>query len=740
MLGKQNHDASGQLLDVRRVLTGEEIFASLSSKPVLADGVDTLRIKFKEHSTRDSKKRDDRYKVRPIETDKERVPRYRSHHVEIKKNILTPNTMLMLIPYLKDLESSEETKYRLWLQEVEDVDRKSGFIPMSREEKRRVTVRSEVASTVSLYLENWLVRLKLPGCDKSTLIRYMANRKLDDTIPPRQKSDTLNAHRPAESITPPEADWAVEIFMEAFDRVFYQNESSMKQIMLRDVLLPDESIDSIMAAKPAVKDSSPCLDGDEFEAAETNLETYCILGCLLCFSHSCEHGEYDASNIKHCLSMLPRLSDTLRRRRNIPSDKTNVAKSHPHNTCKRNCHQISVTSLVQSAQRPWTSEERSLMRSMVVAAKHSRVQTDPFCTVALLINRDCRDVFLEYQCLGVSLPPYEPVSKMPIRAVPWYDRFKKELSGDWEHHTHSHKHQQRELIVHCSHEGPCTEGNCSCVKHGYLCEKYCRCVVENCAYKFTGCACLSQGKACLSKQRDSPCVCVQLHRECDPDLCDTCGVLERADPESAKDERLHATGCQNCALQRSPTKALVLGQSQLEGVGYGLFTAEFIAQGDFIIEYVGELITHDEGVRREARRGGVFDERSDISYLFTLLETEGIWLDAAVYGNLSRYINHASEKSGVDKCGCNITPQVLYVNGEYRIKFTAIRDIQAGEELFFNYGKNFPNLTKKLLDHKTEKILDGAKKGKRSPKHKRQYEMGKTVQCQEDLERPRKRR
>ncbi|SCV61223.1 uncharacterized protein FFFS_15792 [Fusarium fujikuroi] len=388
------------------------------------------------------------------------------------------------------------------------------------------------------------------------------------------------------------------------------------------------------------------------------------------------------------------MENTLRRRRNIPSDKTNVAKSHPHNTCKRNCHQISVTSLVQSAQRPWTSEERSLMRSMVVAAKHSRVQTDPFCIVALLINRDCRDVFLEYQYLDVSLPPYEPVSKTPIRAVPWYDRFRKELSGDWEHHTHSHKHQQRELI----------------------------------------------GKTCLSKQRDSPCVCVQLHRECDPDLCDTCGVLERADPESAKDERLHETGCQNCALQRSPTKTLVLGQSQLEGVGYGLFTAEFIAQGDFIIEYVGELITHDEGVRREARRGGVFDERSDISYLFTLLETEGIWLDAAVYGNLSRYINHASEKSGVDKCGCNITPQVLYVNGEYRIKFTAIRDIQAGEELFFNYGKNFPNLTKKLLDHKTEKILDGAKKGKRLPKHKRQYEMGKTVQCQEDLERPRKRR
>ena len=35
---------------------------------------------------------------------------------------------------------------------------------------------------------------------------------------------------------------------------------------------------------------------------------------------------------------------------------------------------------------------------------------------------------------------------------------------------------------------------------------------------------------------------------------------------------------------------------------------------------------------------------------------------------------------------------------EYRIKFSALRDIQAGEELFFNYGDYFLNLTKKLLE------------------------------------------
>ncbi|KAJ3453410.1 hypothetical protein MRS44_017657 [Fusarium solani] len=424
---------------------------------------------------------------------------------------------------------------------------------------------------------------------------------------------------------------------------------------------------------------------------------------------------FDGIDRQMSISMLPRLSDTLKRRRRILSDRANIANGHPLIPCKRNCYQTSTTSAVNSAQRPWTPEEHIVMRSTVATADHSRVKTDPFCIVAHLLDRDCRDVFHEYEHFGIRLPPPEPVRKTPIRTVSWYDRFKKALIGDWENRTRSQEHQQRELIEPCSHEGPCTLENCICVQYGYLCEKYCGCTVENCAYKFTGCACHSQGKTCLSKQKDRQCVCVQLSRECDPDLCGTCGVLERADPENAEDELLHATGCQNCSLQRGLTRALALGQSQLEGVGYGLFAAELIAQGDFIIEYVGELITHDEGVRREARRGDVFNEESNISYVFTLLENEGIWVDAAIYGNLSRYINHASEKSDGDKRGCNITPRILYVNGEYRIKFTATRDIQAGEELFFNYGENFPNLTKKLLDHKAGEMSDEAKKRTRRP-------------------------
>lgn len=649
-----------------------------------------------------------------ILTDEERVPRYRFHHVEIKKNILTPNTMLTFVPHLRDLETSEETKYNIWLQELEDIDRKSGFKPMSREEKVRIAVRSEFASTVSLYLESWLDKLSLPGCNKSTLIRYMASREPDDAITPRQKSDILNSHRPAESTTPPEANRAADMFTEAFHRVFHQGQPPNKQIELRDVLLLDESVDSIMETKPTAKDGSSTQNENELEAVEYWLGTYSILGCIVCFSHSCEHGEYDAQNCKRTLSIVPRLSETLKRRRRLTYDEpgTSNGLTSPSQLCRRNCYRSSPRPVALSIQPPWKEEDRYILRCIAAAADHSQVKKDTFCMVAQLLDRDCSDVFNEHERMNLSLPPPEPATKMSIRTISWYDRFKKTLIGDWETHTHTHEHQRRELSEPCSHEGPCTNESCICVQNNVLCEKFCGCTVETCAYKFTGCACHSQGKTCLSKQKDRPCICVQLNRECDPDVCGKCGVLERADPENMDDEVLHSTGCQNCALQRNQSKSLALGQSQLEGVGYGLFTVEPIAQDDFIIEYVGELITHDEGVRREARRGDVFDEASNVSYVFTLLDYEGIWVDAVTYGNLSRYINHASES---DKRGCNITPRILYVNGEYRIKFTAMRDIEAGEELFFNYGENFPNLTKKLLDHKVGGKSDQGKKRPRRP-------------------------
>lgn len=629
--------------------------------------------------------------------------------------------MLTFVPHLRDLESSEEVKYNLWLKELEDIDLKSGFKPMNREEKQSWTAQSERAATISLYLDGWLDRLAIPNCNKSTLIRYMASQEPDETMTPQQKSNILKSHRDSASIAPGAIKTAA-MFTAAFRLAFKDGQQPSKQVDLRRVLLLDESVDSIMDAKPTAKDGSHSQYDNEDERVESNLATYCILGCLICFSHSCDHGEYDMKNLKRNFSMssCSSLSDVLRRRRLLANntntnsimtlDDTSI-KDISSEPCQRACYRLVESTDQYPQQGTWSEEECTVLRSLYVTAMYSRIKKDPICLAANFLDRNCFDVRDQLLSLKISLPSPEPTEPARPKNLSWYDRRRKMLLGDWQDHTLTHEHQRREIIDPCFHDGPCAPKICSCVDAGVLCEKFCGCNVEDCAYKFTGCACHSQGKTCYSKQKDKPCICVQLNRECDPSLCGTCGALERADPENSEDIALHATGCQNCDLQRGLHRPLLLGQSQLEGVGYGLYTAEDIVQDEFIIEYVGELITHDEGVRREARRGDVFDEESNISYVFTLLENEGIWVDAAIYGNLSRYINHASEH---DTHGCNIMPRILYVNGEYRIKFTAMKDIKAGEELFFNYGENFPNLTKKLLDHKAGETPQTSKgKGRR---------------------------
>ncbi|EGX91310.1 SET domain containing protein [Cordyceps militaris CM01] len=698
-----------------RIHHGANLFQGLGSGPVPHRKGETMRIKFKQHLKTRKDTREEHHDIKAIKTTKDRVPRYRFHHVDIKKNVLTPNTMLTFVPHLRDLDSSEEPKYNLWLKELEDIDTKSGFKPMNREEKVILTIQTERAATVSLYLDTWLEKLGIPSCTKSALVAYMASQESDDTITPQKKTDIIRSSRETADGNPTsqESKQAAALFTGAFKQAFDNNDMPLaSKIELRRILLLEESVEGILDPKPVAKDTNPLPQWDVDEITEAHLATYGILGCLICYSHSCDHGEYDNKNFKRTFSLaavMP-LADLLRqRRRRLSTENTDARENEP--PCRRECYLSSTSTVGQRRdERDWLEEEVVLLKAIFSTLGQSKLHRDPICFAAEILDRECTSVYAKLDSLAVKVPEAVRPEPTRVKTLSWYDNRRKILTGDWQDHTITHEHQRREIIEPCSHEGSCTPQNCGCVKAGILCEKWCKCTADTCSYKFTGCACHATGKSCQAKHKDKPCICVQLNRECDPALCEACGVLQRADPLNAECDILHETGCQNCELQRGWSRKLVLGQSQLDGVGYGLFTAEDIGQDDFVIEYVGELITHDEGVRREARRGDVFDEGSNISYVFTLLENEGIWVDAAIYGNLSRYINHASEN---DRTGSNITPRILYVNGEYRIKFTALRDIRAGEELFFNYGENFPNLTKKLLDTRTgEKPVAQRKAGR----------------------------
>lgn len=631
--------------------------------------------------------------------------------MEIRKNILAPNSMLNFVPHLRDVDpnSAEEKKYSNWLMDLESLDTKSGFQIQNRSQKLAKRAQSEYAATLAPYLEPWLSKLSIGGCSKSTLIRYMASQpQNEDAITPQQKSSLLDTY--SNEIGSPHAVRGAKLFTEAFDRVF-NDKNKPRRVALRDILMLDKTVEPILENRRAKDGPGSQKPRDEalMQKIVESLGSYSTLGCLICFSHDCEHGDMERDNQKRCFSLdeIGGLAPTLRAKwaaqlEDQRKNQTDAMISEPtHQPCRNQCYQLYETGNPSETVKPWTESEVSTLESVFATIGYSP-SLKPQCFVGAVLGRPCWDVNRKLEELDLALPvdpPREPPRPKPLS---WYDRKKKQLIGDWQDYTVTHEHAVRELTAPCHHDGPCTVANgCPCAKHGpVLCERFCRCTADECALKFTGCNCNAVGKSCTQKAREGkPCICVLLNRECDPVLCRGCGAAERADPENAWEEKLHSTGCQNVALQRGATKAVLLGKSQLEACGYGLFAAENIADGEFVIEYTGELISHDEGVRREHRRGDVFDEENKVSYLFTLLEQEGIWVDAAIYGNLSRYINHASDTF-------NIMPRIMYVNHEFRIKFIATRDIKAGEELFFNYGDNFPNLTKKLVEKNSEKSGD----------------------------------
>ncbi|KAL1903485.1 hypothetical protein Sste5346_000112 [Sporothrix stenoceras] len=734
------------------VFSSFDDFADLPVQNIDASDATTDRVLLRGKLHRDNQKRPEtrtiHARVLPLKTPGEAVPKYRFHHVEIAKNILSPNTPLKFIPHLRDFEDNSEEKRRhdQWIEELESMERKSGFDSSKLFQKGDTTRKSEFTKLLSDYLDHWIARLGIDNCSKTSLIRYMANESQNDqTITPQQKNSLLSSC--GEDSATPRAAVVASMLTEAFNRVF-----ASRDVTLYDVLKQDEAVENVFDPKKATKnkdqDKEPSL-----EQIQQYLGTYTSLKCMICNTHSCEHGEFDAENVRRCFSIDDlggKLWKHVERRRDRQVRELGQLRAHQQKAlgatsgnsnmggssnsgefggsskfgassitpsansppCRNKCYRSYDVGDAAFTTREWTENETNLLRSFHLTFANSTGKVP--CALCPMMGRHCWEIYRRMKELGlpIALRPDTPSQAadpptVTVKPVTWYDRHRKVLNGDWSDHTHTHMYALREQREPCNHDGPCTSARgCPCVEAKLLCERFCRCTAECCAFKFTGCACHGSGKTCYQRQKEGkPCICVQLNRECDPVLCGGCGARERADPENRDNDELHATGCQNVSLQRGKSKAVVLGQSQLQGCGYGLFTAEDIGADEFIIEYIGELITHDEGVRREARRGDFFDQGANASYLFTLLEQDGIWVDAAIYGNLSRYINHASES---DKRGCNITPKILYVNGEFRIRFAAMRDIKAGEELFFNYGENFPNLTKKLLEDKASASDDEA--------------------------------
>ncbi|XP_075975624.1 suppressor of variegation 3-9 [Anticarsia gemmatalis] len=120
------------------------------------------------------------------------------------------------------------------------------------------------------------------------------------------------------------------------------------------------------------------------------------------------------------------------------------------------------------------------------------------------------------------------------------------------------------------------------------------------------------------------------------------------------------------------------------GCGWGVKTEQKIKQGQFLCQYVGEVITFEEA----EKRGREYDANG-LTYLFDLdfnsVENPYV-VDAAHLGNVSHFINHSCDPNlGVwavwaDCLDPNLPMLALF----------ATRDIEIGEEICFDYLQKSP--------------------------------------------------
>ncbi len=101
--------------------------------------------------------------------------------------------------------------------------------------------------------------------------------------------------------------------------------------------------------------------------------------------------------------------------------------------------------------------------------------------------------------------------------------------------------------------------------------------------------------------------------------------------------------------------------------GHGVFAARRIRKGTTVVEYLGDRVSHAQADARYEDK----DPNDNHTFLFTV-DAKTV-IDAGVNGNEARFINH----------GCDPNCESTTVNK--RIFIEAIRTIQAGEELAYDY-------------------------------------------------------
>lgn len=102
--------------------------------------------------------------------------------------------------------------------------------------------------------------------------------------------------------------------------------------------------------------------------------------------------------------------------------------------------------------------------------------------------------------------------------------------------------------------------------------------------------------------------------------------------------------------------------------GKGVYAIRPLHAGDTVLEYKGEIITWQEALDRHPHD----PEQPNHTFYFHL--DDGHVIDGKYKGNSAKWINHSCE------------PNLEAEQDGDRVFLKALRDIEPGEELFFDYG------------------------------------------------------
>ncbi|KAE9027943.1 hypothetical protein PR002_g10535 [Phytophthora rubi] len=386
------------------------------------------------------------------------------------------------------------------------------------------------------------------------------------------------------------------------------------------------------------------------ELYEKSADSFRSLFCRRCFVYDCDY---------HGCVEQPKLSIA---EQNAVA--LNMKEKEKMMNTGRNCGNDCFLGRMRSSSANGFSKARAISATFgwnkqmrIICARTYFLCSGNFCEMAKILgDKTCMEVaeLCEYYDINDRTLPKEVWSQPKSRR----SRKKKNARMSIAHLNNSQNGVVNSVqikIEPCSHSGPCEQGVCSCVEGGIFCSKHCHCVHDDCKIFFLGCQC--QRGRCRTKAYE-----IAAHEK---------GEAYDCNADKTKDEK-QQTSCQNRSIALGRQKHVRMGRSHLSAAGWGLFVDEFVAKDEFIIEYIGEMVSQEEA----DRRGAVYD-KVDRSYLFNL-DTKTV-IDSTRKGNKTRFINHSKKNPN---CACKI----MNVSSDFRIGLYATHDIAPHSELYFDYG------------------------------------------------------